>query len=209
MWQTDIIVLEFTCWPPRQERLASSLPHLLFIKVSSPVFAHTHVFWWARYVMSLSLRSKRIVLCPCVDHVVVVAAAMREKCSSVSVRSPCTRMFASSRVDCYLVLPRFSLPPACFSCGLSFFFFSPYLPFDARRKSVAAALSSWNGYRSEICNYKLCISLRLDNDAVLASSVFFSAHPRSAAFQGVFGFVFFDLLFRGNRRSPFAVFVSW
>lgn len=130
---------------------------------------------------------------------------MREKCSSVSVRSPCTRMFASSRVDCYLVLPRFSLPPACFSCGLSFFFFFffPYLPFDARRKSVAAALSSWNGYRSEICNYKLCISLRLDNDAVLASSVFFSAHPRSAAFQGVFGFVFFDLLFRGNRRSIF------
>lgn len=128
MWQTDIIVLEFTCWPPRQERLASSLPHLLFIKVSSPVFAHTHVFWWARYVMSLSLRSKRIVLCPCVDHVVVVAAAMREKCSSVSVRSPCTRMFASSRVDCYLVLPRFSLPPACFSCGLSFFFFFFPLP---------------------------------------------------------------------------------
>lgn len=127
MWQTDIIVLEFTCWPPRQERLASSLPHLLFIKVSSPVFAHTHVFWWARYVMSLSLRSKRIVLCPCVDHVVVMAAAMREKCSSVSVRSPCTRMFASSGVDCYLVLPRFSLPPACFSCGLSFFFFLTYL----------------------------------------------------------------------------------
>uniref|UniRef100_A0A224YKS7 Uncharacterized protein n=1 Tax=Rhipicephalus zambeziensis TaxID=60191 RepID=A0A224YKS7_9ACAR len=89
----------------------------------------------------------------CVDHVVVMV--MRKKCSPVLLLSLCIAV-----AFCILAWRPLShaatlLSAACLLGG-GFSFFS-HLPFDARRKAAAAALSSWD-CRSEICNYNLCIS---------------------------------------------------